>query len=159
MCLDLLIDADSGARRSLGLIGRRVSRSLCDLGCGSGVLAIAAAKLGFAPVSGIDVEQAPLEESDRNARLNYVEIELSRCDLRREPAPIADVATANLTAPLLECVGRAWAANGERPRMLIASGFLQAETDRVLAALAAAGLNETRRMIEGDWAALVLEAR
>jgi ribosomal protein L11 methyltransferase len=157
MCLELLLEAPARRSRLLGLIGRREQRSLCDLGCGSGVLAIAAAKLGFDPVLGIDVERSALAETARNARLNYVEIELRPLDLRTEPPPLADVVTANLTAGLLERVAEHWAATEERPRRLIAAGFLQGEASRVRDALARAGLDEKRRLRDGDWAALAAE--
>ena len=144
MCLELILEA-----------GRVRGRSFCDLGCGSGVLAIAAAKLGFEPVLAVDADQAAIEESERNARANYVELELRRADLRAGPVPVADVVTANLTAALLEAVARDWAARGERPGALIASGILREQGDAVAGALAGAGLTERRRLVSGDWAALV----
>ncbi len=144
MCLELMLEA-----------GRPRGRSFCDLGCGSGVLAIAAAKLGFEPVLGVDADRAAIEESHRNARANYVELELRHSDLRSAPAPVADVAAANLTALLLAAVASGWEAADERPGRVIASGVLRDEADRVSAALAEAGLSEQRRLVSGDWAALV----
>jgi ribosomal protein L11 methyltransferase len=151
MCLELLVHAVG--RRS-GFRRFRRSKSLCDLGCGSGVLAIAAAKLGFDPVVGLDVERSALAESDRNARRNYVEIEFRRLDLRERKAPVADVVTANLTADLLGRVLELWSSGGARPGRLIASGMLEEEADRVAASLEAAGLRERRRLTEKGWAAL-----
>jgi ribosomal protein L11 methyltransferase len=153
MCLELLVNA-AGRRR--GFPGLRRSKTLCDLGCGSGVLAIAGAKLGFGPVLGVDLEQSALAESDRNARRNYVEVEFRRLDLREEKAPLADVVTANLTADLLGCAADLWAATGGRPRTLIASGFLADEADQVLERLAKAGLRAERRVTDRGWAAAVL---
>lgn len=157
MCLELLVDAAGRQRRLRDLLRFRRSRSLCDLGCGSGVLAIAAAKLGFRPVLGVDLEQSALAESDRNARRNYVEVELRRLDLRREKAPVADLVTANLTADLLAGVADLWAAADRRPGRLIASGFLAEEADRVLDRLAAAGLREKRRLTGRGWTAVLAE--
>jgi ribosomal protein L11 methyltransferase len=142
MCLELLLEAD----------GRG---SFCDLGCGSGVLAIAAAKLGFEPVLGVDADRAALDETRRNARANGVDVEVRRVDLRREPAPVADAVAANLTGGLCEAVARSWAERGERPGTAIASGFLREEADRVAGALQQAGLEERRRVIGGEWAALL----
>jgi ribosomal protein L11 methyltransferase len=155
MCLELLLEAgpDGGVLRRLLRRGPR--RSLCDLGCGSGVLAIAAAKLGFRPVVGVDSEPAAIEECARNARLNYVEVELERVDLRREPAPAGDVVTANLTAGLLIEIAGRWAAGGQPPQTLIASGFLLREADGVRAALVRAGLQERRAMRNGEWCAVL----
>jgi ribosomal protein L11 methyltransferase len=154
LCLELLVDAADRRRRLSGFWRPRRSRSLCDLGCGSGVLAIAAAKLGFAPVLAVDLELSALSESDRNARRNYVEIELRRLDLRRENAPVADLVTANLTADLLVQVAESWSSAGERPRRLIASGMLETEADRVSESLAAAGFRERRRLVDKGWAAV-----
>ncbi len=89
--------------------------SFTDLGCGSGVLSIAAAKLGFDPVLGVDADRAAVEETDRNARANYVQVDVRRLDLRSEPVPVADVMAANLTTRLCEAVAQGWAARGERP--------------------------------------------
>jgi ribosomal protein L11 methyltransferase len=158
MCLELLLEGGTGRRRLLGLLAARRSGSLCDLGCGSGVLAIAAAKLGFAPVLGVDLEQAAVDESARNARLNYVDVELRRLDLREQEAPVADVVTANLTARLLAEVAERWSASGRRPSRLIAAGFLESEADQVLDSLAGAGLREVRRLTDRSWAAVLAEA-
>jgi ribosomal protein L11 methyltransferase len=142
MCLELLLEGSSRG-------------SFCDLGCGSGVLAIAAAKLGFEPVVGVDADRAALDETDRNARANGVEVEVRHVDLRRGAAPVADVVAANLTATLCEAVARSWAESGMGPGTAIVSGFLREEADRVAAALARAGLEERRRVVAGDWAALI----
>ncbi len=89
MCLELLLElADAG----------EASGPLADLGTGSGVLAIAAAKLGFAPVSGCDSEPAALEAAAENAAANGVELELVRLNLRERPPPEAPALVANLTA-------------------------------------------------------------
>ena len=76
--------------------------SFADLGCGSGVLAIAAAKLGFGPVSAIDHDPAALEATRDNAAANGVALDrIERRDLRREPPPPAQTVVANLMRPLL----------------------------------------------------------
>jgi ribosomal protein L11 methyltransferase len=141
-CLELLLEVPAGGR-------------FCDLGCGSGVLAIAAAKLGFEPVLGVDADRAALDETRRNARANGVDVEVAHMDLRREQAPVADAAAANLTAPLCEAVALSWAGRGERPGAAIMSGFLREQADAVAAALAQAGLTERRRVVSGDWAAVL----
>jgi ribosomal protein L11 methyltransferase len=144
MCLELMLDVPAGG-------------SFTDLGCGSGVLSIAAAKLGFDPVLGVDADRAAIEETDRNARANYVQIEARRLDLRAEPVPVADVMAANLTTRLCEGVAARWCERGERPGTLVASGFLREEADRLVGALGKAGLSERRRVVSGDWAALLVQ--
>jgi ribosomal protein L11 methyltransferase len=158
MCLELLLEAADAGRRSPLSLRRRRARSLCDLGCGSGVLAIAAAMLGFRPVLGVDTDQAAVEESARNARPNFVEIELRRVDLKKSSPPPADVVTANLTAGLLTEVAASWSGSGSAPGTAIVSGFLTDEADAAASSLAAAGLREKRRLRDGEWSALLADA-
>lgn len=149
LCLELMLDIEPGG-------------SFADLGCGSGVLAIAAAKLGFAPVTAVDAERQAVEATKRNARDNGVVLDrVERHDLRGEAPPLADVVAANLMRPLLlrlaeqlkerPPVGGAAAENG---RTLIISGLLDHEADEVAAAFAP--LTETRRLQDRGWAALLL---
>jgi ribosomal protein L11 methyltransferase len=129
--------------------------ALADWGCGSGVLAVAAAKLGFGPVLACDIEAASVAATRDAARDNGVAVEVSRCDLRRAPVPWAPTVTANLVRPLLLEV----AASLERaPERLLASGLLRHEADEVAAAFEARGLRETTRREGGEWAALLLTA-
>lgn len=129
-----------------------------DLGCGSGVLAIAAAKLGFEPVLGVDHEPESVAATRANARANEVHVDAERFDLLRDgPAPSAPTVAANLLRPLLLEVARAGFA-GVPPRVLVASGLLRHEADEVAAAFAAHGLRETARRESAEWAALLLRA-
>jgi ribosomal protein L11 methyltransferase len=119
------------------------------------VLAIAAAKLGWDPVLGVDSEAAAIEAAAANAAANGVELDLERRNLREEDPPDAPALVANLTAPLLEAV----AARLRRPpAVLVCSGLLDAEADRVRAALESAGLEIAARRAEGDWGALLARA-
>jgi ribosomal protein L11 methyltransferase len=139
LSLELLLALDAGG-------------SFADLGCGSGVLALAAAKLGFAPVVAVDSERAALEATGANARANGVELErIERLNLREEPAPRASTVAANLTRPLLLRVASLMT---ERPDVLIVSGVLEAEADEVAAAFRP--LREHRRLSGGGWSALLL---
>lgn len=142
LCLEVLLElADSGV----------ADGPLADLGTGSGVLAIAAAKLGWGPVTGCDSELAAIEAAAENGAANGVEVELVRVNLRDQPAPAAPTVVANLTAPLLiEVAGRIEAP----PRSLVCSGLLATEIDAVSAALAGAGLEVEEARRRGDWAAL-----
>ncbi|MBX5442886.1 MAG: 50S ribosomal protein L11 methyltransferase [Solirubrobacteraceae bacterium] len=129
----------------------RERAAVADLGCGSGVLGIAAAKLGFGPVDGYDHEAESVEATVANARANGVEMGAHRWDLHRDPVPRAPVVLANLLRPLLlELAARL----DEPPRVLIASGLLAHEADEV--ATAFAGLREDARLELDGWAAVLL---
>ena len=143
LCLQFLLElADAG----------EATGPLADLGTGSGVLAIAAAKLGWDPVLGVDSEAASIEAAGENAAANGVAIALERRNLREQPPPAAPTLVANLTAPLLEAVANRLAP---APRILVCSGLLRTEIDRVRAAMSAAGLECAAERGEGDWAVLL----
>jgi ribosomal protein L11 methyltransferase len=145
LCLELMLALDA------------YSGSFLDLGCGSGVLAIVAARLGFAPVVALDNDPAAVEATATNAAVNGVAVDVRRFDLRTEVVPGATVVVANLLGPLLLqlAASRRLAAAAEA---LIVSGLLVHEADAVAAAFAARGLRERDRQVSGEWAALVLVA-
>ena len=137
--------------------------ALVDLGCGSGVLAIAAAKLGWDPVSGLDHEAAAVVAARENAQANGVTLDVHHGDLLHggatsPSAPSAPTVVANLLRPLLAHLAQTGFA-GEPPRTLIVSGLLRPEGDAIAAAFAREqGLREHSRRELGEWAALTLVA-
>ncbi|UGS37499.1 50S ribosomal protein L11 methyltransferase [Capillimicrobium parvum] len=143
LCLELLL-AEPAARRAC---------PLADLGCGSGVLAIAAAKLGWAPVDGYDHEAESVQATIDNAAANGVEVGAHPWDLRRDPIPQAPTAAANLLRPLLLELAERMTAP---PETLIASGLLEAEAGEVAEAFARHGLREHARRSRDGWAAVLL---
>jgi ribosomal protein L11 methyltransferase len=143
LCLELLLASAGGG----------AGGSCVDLGCGSGVLAIVAGLLGYAPVVALDFDPLAVQATVANAAVNRVAVDVRRFDLLAEQTPDADLVIANVLAgPLLS-----WAALQERlPARLILSGLLVGETDRVAAAYAARGMTPAQTRVHGDWAALLL---
>jgi ribosomal protein L11 methyltransferase len=168
LCLEYLLElADAGENDG----------ALTDLGTGSGVLAIAAAKLGWSPVTGYDHEAAAIEASAANAAVNDVAIAFHRQNLRESLPGLAPTCVANMTSPILKAVaaqlgglpGETRRNNSgevpaglprnpalELPRVLVLSGILPQELEEVVAAFAPAGYREQDRRQMGDWAALLL---
>jgi ribosomal protein L11 methyltransferase len=137
-------------RLTLELLTRIEPRgALADWGCGSGVLAIAAAKLGWAPVLACDIEVESVDAARAGAAANGVTVEVSRCDVRRGGPP-APTVLANLVRPLLLDVARNLT---EAPDDLIISGLELGEVEEVVAAFSMFELD--RREAEG-WAAVHL---
>ena len=147
-CLELL----------LGLADRGLaSGPLADWGTGSGVLAIAAAKLGWDPVAACDHELPAVEAAAANAAANGVAVAVERTNLREAVPPPAATVTANLTAPLLIPLAERMAAGAIAvPGRMVLSGLLGTERDRVAAAYEAAALNVEVELADGDWAAFLL---
>ncbi|HEV2769721.1 MAG TPA: 50S ribosomal protein L11 methyltransferase [Solirubrobacteraceae bacterium] len=143
LCLELLLELEPAG-------------ALIDLGCGSGVLAVAAAKLGWEPVHGLDHDAQAIEATHANARANHVTVQAARFDLLRDGRiPAAPTVTANLLRPLLLAASRA-GFGPEPPTALIASGLLPTEADEIAAAFAHHGLREVARRQTTGWAALLL---
>jgi ribosomal protein L11 methyltransferase len=129
-----------------------VSGALADWGCGSGVLAIAAAKLGWAPVYACDVEAESVAATLAGAAANGVSLEVSRCDVRRG-GPYASTVLANLVRPLLLEVAAGMASVPER---LIISGLEGDEPSEVVPAFERRGYAEVRRLAGENWSAIEL---
>jgi ribosomal protein L11 methyltransferase len=88
-------------RLCLELLGGLSPRSLADVGCGSGVIAIAAARLGFGPVLAVDHDPAAIEATQRNAAANGVALDVRLADLLQEGLPPADLVVANVSESFL----------------------------------------------------------
>ena len=164
LCLELLLElAKAGEAHG----------PLTDLGTGSGVLAIAAAKLGWVPVCGYDHEEPAIEAATGNAAANGVSIDFEHRNLRESLPELAPTVVANMTAPVLRVVaqqlqggrleGVLRSNSGEAPEnplqapsTMVCSGLLPGELDDVARVFAPVGLIETDRRLDGDWAALLL---
>jgi len=166
LCLEFLCELESAGE---------AGGELVDLGTGSGVLAIAAAKLGWHPVRAYDHEPAAIEAAASNAAVNAVSLQLQRLNLREHLPSLAPTVVSNMTAPILMAVAeqlqRLEESRGRTrrslpksategpppaPNILISSGLLPGEVDEVAEAFACVGLQEAERRQEGDWAALLL---
>jgi ribosomal protein L11 methyltransferase len=118
--------AHATTRLCLGLIAALPRGSLLDVGCGSGVLAVAAARLGFSPVYAIDADPAAVDAATANARRNAVRVDVALADLHEDELPAADVGVANVALPEVETV--AGRLGCER---LVTSGYLADEWPRL----------------------------
>jgi ribosomal protein L11 methyltransferase len=114
--------AHATTRLCLELLAGLAHGSFLDAGCGSGVLSVAAAKVGYAPVYALDDDRFAVETATANATSNHVAIEARLADVTRDPLPPVDVAVANIALAAAETVAaHVTAAN------LVTSGYLLAE--------------------------------
>jgi ribosomal protein L11 methyltransferase len=134
-------------RLSLELLQTLAPGSLLDIGCGSGVLSIGAAKLGFAPVTGIDLDDAAIEATNANARANGVDVTAHVADGLADDLPSADVAVANVALDVVERLAPRLAA-----QLFVSSGYLDRDTPDL------AGWEHADRRVADGWAADLFRA-
>ncbi len=133
LCIELLLELEPG--------------SIVDLGCGSGVLSIVAAKLGFGPVTALDRDENAVEATIANAAANGVDVEARRVDVFVDDVPAAEVMLANITRPVLEKV-----APRLRAAALVSSGYLPTDAESL------PSFRHVRRVTRDGWAADLYEA-
>lgn len=128
--------------------------ALVDLGCGAGVLSIAAAKLGWSSVTGVDIDETAVAEARANIERNAAGASVEHADLTRDPMPAAEVALANVNP--LEVHAIIATRLPADVRTLVASGLVTEEVGPALGLYARAALTEVRRLERDGWAAVVL---
>jgi ribosomal protein L11 methyltransferase len=143
-------------QRELRLVLRTQPRSFLDIGTGSGILAIAAAKLGYAPVCALDFDPEAVRVALSNARTNGVnsKIRITRADVTKLSGRLRgsyDVVCANLISTLLIAERRTIAALVKPGGLLVLAGILKSEFHEVQAAYESLGLRLVASKSEKEW--------
>jgi ribosomal protein L11 methyltransferase len=138
--------AHATTRLCIELVSELAPTSLLDVGCGSGVIAIVAAKLGFSPVVAVDVDPAAIDAGARNAAANAVAVDVRLLDLTADTLPRAEVAVANISANRVEKL-----LTRVDARLVVASGYLEGDD------LQLGPYRRRKRLIQQGWAADLFE--
>jgi ribosomal protein L11 methyltransferase len=134
--------AHGSTRAALELLQTLEPAAALDLGCGSGVLSIAALLLGFGPLQAFDIDPLAVDATRRNAERNGAEVEVARADVLTDPLPPAPLWLANLELHLLEPLLR----RPDVPPRVLVSGLLEGQT-----------VGGGRRVVVEGWAAELVE--
>lgn len=154
-CLRLLVEGV----KSLGTSNEKWS--CLDLGCGSGILALAAEILGAKRILGVDFDNRCVRISKENAGLNHLTLSrFLRADvLRWKPrgkAQTYDIVTANLYSTILTTAAPMIVGAVNPGGILILSGILAVEEKATLGSFSALGLKHQKTLKRGKWAALMM---
>jgi ribosomal protein L11 methyltransferase len=137
--------AHATTRACIELLAGIERGSLLDAGCGSGVVAVAAARLGFAPVVAVDADPVAVDVASATVRANAAAVDVRRLDVLRDPLPETDVVVANIELAVVEALlARVSAARA------VTSGYFASDT------LQAPGWRAVARLELDGWAADVL---
>ena len=141
LCMEALDEKIAGGERVL------------DIGTGSGILAIAALKLGAAVAEGVDIDPVAVRTAGENAALNGVADKLTVLvgDLSDKASGKYDVVVANIVANAIISLAPAVPALMKDGGCFIASGIIDTRKDEVIAALQAAGLRVTNVVEKRGW--------
>ncbi len=143
-------------RTCLELLAGLPPSSLLDVGCGTGILAIAAHRLGFHPVTAVDNDPLAVEATVANARANGVGLTAGVRAAGRDALPAAETVVANIAAIVIESL--TVSLTPPYPRRAVVSGLRPAQVGDVAAALAPVGLQAVREVDVEGWATVLLEA-
>lgn len=134
--------------------------AVLDVGTGTGVLSIAAAKLGARQVSAVDLDPIAVQSAKLNIKLNKVQkvVAVRQNNLSDNIKGVYTIVVANLLAELVIRLAKSGVAGLlQKDGLLIVSGIIKPKKEQVAQALAEAGLHVIDKMASGDWVALIAE--
>lgn len=130
-------------------------KSVLDVGCGSGILAIAAAKLGAAEAVGVDTDPIAIKEAYENSEKNSVSNAKYVCGYLQDIEGEFDLVVINISAEVVIVIREELKSRLKKGGKLIASGISYLRRDEVLPALEKSGFILDKEMKDGDWVAFI----
>ena len=141
------------------LLVRKGEVRVLDLGCGSGILSVIAAKLGAGAVDAVDIDQIAVDVAMENCRINHVQ-ETVRCqkgEIRNIEGSPYQIILANIIADVIAAIAPDVPERLTSDGVFITSGIINTKKERVLEACRQAGLVKTAEMEKDDWVAFIFK--
>ncbi|MDR1006244.1 MAG: 50S ribosomal protein L11 methyltransferase [Bacteroidales bacterium] len=132
-------------------------KRLMDMGCGTGVLAILAKKMGFAYVEAVDNDLSAVENANENAQINDADINVVFLDNWKPQNEVFDVFLANINRNILLQNMETYCRCLKKGGVLALSGFYDSDCEILIAACNALGMRFSDKMLDNSWAILVFE--
>ena len=131
--------------------------SVLDVGCGSGILSVAAALLGAGDVLGVDIDPVAVTVAGENAEINGLsdKIKIAEGDLTKGIDYQADIVVANLMADLVIMLSKDVRRHLKKGGYYISSGILEEKKDIVAKAIKKCGFEIVEILCENEWVAIV----
>jgi len=146
-CLSLIEKISKSSRKE----------SLLDIGTGTGILAVGAARLGFRKVVAVDIDPLCVDAAIRNSKANGLEnIDVKAGDVSAVDGTF-DVIVANLLSEILTEIAPSLASRLRPDGTAILSGLLTGQEDNVIEAMTSAGLGLQEKIADGKWVSLVMK--
>ncbi|HSW62304.1 MAG TPA: 50S ribosomal protein L11 methyltransferase [Dissulfurispiraceae bacterium] len=138
------------------LSGRTPQGRFCDIGTGTGILAIAARKLGFADATGVDIDPLAVDAARRNVRLNELDnVMIYEGSVEKTSGPF-DLIAANLLSEILKALAPEIVVRMKPESLALLSGIMIGQEDEIIEVFSALGATVEEKLIDGRWISLVI---
>lgn len=128
----------------------------CDIGTGTGILAIAARKLGFAESTGVDIDPLAIDAAQRNVILNELDhVTIHEGSVEKTDGPF-DLIAANLLSEILKSLAPEIVARMKPHSLALLSGIMVGQEDEVIETFTSLGTTVEEKLIDGRWVSLVI---
>jgi len=144
MCLEFMQDLDLNGK------------AVCDVGCGSGILAISAKALGADRVEAYDIDDNAISAATGNSKLNNFDIKVGHSNLLQNVEGEFDIVFANITSEVLKMLSKDLYAYVKKNGIVIISGILNILEDEVISAFLKVGFKVIDKKTKGEWVAFKL---
>ncbi|MEO1132184.1 MAG: 50S ribosomal protein L11 methyltransferase [Cyanobacteria bacterium J06639_1] len=140
------------------ILGANPNQAIADIGCGSGILSLGAAKLGASPIYAVDIEPQAIEVTRKNRDRNHLSDEISiELGSIEAISQTVDGVVCNILAEVIIPLAPEYARITHADSWIVLSGLIHSQVEAVTEAMGAAGWTVLSQRSHGEWACLKLQ--